>query len=173
MNQPELANQDLVNQVFQKILQEKPSLIPNACQCHLIDPHKMRMLLWKDKDTYILKIAEQKFVGVARQDKRGEVYWKFRELYESESKSAESKTSPSSPEIEVNQPLSPAANNLDRLAKFQERQAKAQQSQTKWIEGKERLAQLEKEKAERKIQENISTPNNHVNNSTSTTEPAN
>ena len=44
------------------------------------------MLLWKDlqggKETYILKIAEQKFVGESRADRRGEVYWKFRELYE-------------------------------------------------------------------------------------------
>jgi len=42
----------------------------------------------------------------------------------------------------------------DRLAKFQERQTKAQQLQAqkepKWIEGNEYLAQLEKEKTERK-----------------------
>ena len=69
------------------------------------------------------------------------------------------KKNPKSPQLflkvssETNQPLSPAANNTDRLAKFQERQAKAQQSQTKWIEGKERLAQLEKEKAEKKAQQ--------------------
>ena len=94
------------------------------------------------------------------------------------------KKNPKSPQLflkvssETNQPLSPAANNTDRLAKFQERQAKAQQlqNQTKWIEGKERLAQLEKEKAERKVQPqdqaNTQTEEN-ANNSTEPTEPAN
>ncbi len=45
---------------------------------------------------------------------------------------------------------------LERINKFRERQVKAQQFQaqkeTKWIEGSEHLAQLEKEKAEKKDQ---------------------
>jgi hypothetical protein len=41
----QIANKEFLTQVLQEILAEKPSLIPNACQCHLIDPHKMRMLL--------------------------------------------------------------------------------------------------------------------------------
>ncbi len=80
-------NKELINQVLQEILAEQPLPVSPTCQCHFLDPNKLRMLLWKDfkegKETYILKIAEQKFVGEARSDRRGEVYWKFRELYES------------------------------------------------------------------------------------------
>jgi hypothetical protein len=57
------------------------------CRCHWIDPNKLRILLWKNTDpqqpnTFILKIAEQKFIGFSRQDKKGEGYWKFRSFYE-------------------------------------------------------------------------------------------
>jgi hypothetical protein len=45
MNDAHALNKELITQVLQEVLVEKPSLIPNACQCHLIDPHKMRMLL--------------------------------------------------------------------------------------------------------------------------------
>ena len=151
----------------------------NACQCHFLDPNKLRMLLWRDikpnqADTYILKIAEQKFVGEARQDRRGEVYWRFRELYEDREKAVEAKPTLAKPstqlEIEINQPLSDSLNQIDRIAKFQERQAKAQQLQsqkeTKWINGNEVLAQLEKEKVERKAQlasENIQGANENAN----------
>ncbi len=135
-------NKELIHQVLQEILAEQPLPVSPTCQCHFLDPNKLRMLLWKDfkegKETYILKIAEQKFVGEARSDRRGEVYWKFRELYESkEVKPLETKP-------------------LERINKFRERQVKAQQFQaqkeTKWIEGSEHLAQLEKEKAEKKDQ---------------------
>ena len=146
----------------------------NACQCHFLDPNKLRMLLWRDikpnqADTYILKIAEQKFVGEARQDRRGEVYWRFRELYEDrEAKLADTlqpeklkETKPTSLEIEINQPLSDSLNQTDRIAKFQERQAKAQQLQnqkeTKWINGNEVLAQLAQEKEERKGQAQLAS----------------
>jgi hypothetical protein len=85
MNQPTAeqihqSNNNLLNQAGQELLTGK-SLLVLACQCHIIDPNKMRILLWKDtkdsKDIYILKIAEQKFVGTERLDKRGAVYWKF------------------------------------------------------------------------------------------------
>jgi len=61
----------------------------NHCPCHVIDPRKIRVLLWKNPDpkatnTYLLKIAEQKFIGLSRVDKRGETYWKFREYYEND-----------------------------------------------------------------------------------------
>jgi len=143
MNQPaeQIANQELIAQVLTKLLQEQPTLLPKTCQCHWIDPHKLKMLLWKDKDTFILKIAEQKFVGIGRKDRRGTVYWRFRELYEDnfppETKpvpktALEHHWTPSVEEkpIEANQPLSSApASSTDRLAKFQARQAKAQQLQ--------------------------------------------
>ncbi|WNE40336.1 MAG: hypothetical protein GBAus27B_000403 [Mycoplasmataceae bacterium] len=61
----------------------------NHCPCHVIDPRKIRVLLWKNPDpkavnTYLLKIADQKFIGLSRVDKRGETYWKFREYYEND-----------------------------------------------------------------------------------------
>lgn len=142
MNDIHALNKDLITQVFQEILAEKPSLLPApaTCQCHWIDPNKLRILLWKDQDTYILKIAEQKFVGVARSDRRGEVYWKFRELYESENKSAATKPTDTQPEkpseiqsnslppgIEANKPLSMYSKaEVNRIIKFRERQAQAQ-----------------------------------------------
>ncbi|KLL04150.1 MAG: hypothetical protein MRECE_2c010 [Mycoplasmataceae bacterium CE_OT135] len=142
MNQPltaEQANQELITQVLTQILAEKPSLLPTSptCQCHWIDPNKLRILLWKDnKETYILKIAEQKFVGVARSDRRGEVYWKFRELYEGQEakptdaqpqKSSETQSPSLPPEIEANKPLSMYSKaEVNRIIKFRERQAQAQ-----------------------------------------------
>jgi hypothetical protein len=46
MNPEQIANNDLISQVLQQILQEKPQLLANlACQCHTIDPNKMRILL--------------------------------------------------------------------------------------------------------------------------------
>jgi hypothetical protein len=44
MNDTHALNKELITQVLQEVLAEKPFLT-NACQCHLIDPHKMRMLL--------------------------------------------------------------------------------------------------------------------------------
>jgi len=62
-------------------------------------------------------------------------------LYESESKPVEKNppaqsASPPKPEIEVNQPLNSAPPKTDRLAKFQERQAKTQQIQAQKEETK-------------------------------------
>lgn len=144
-----VIDQATFTQMLQQLLAEKPSLLtPLACQCHFIDPTKIRILLWKDKDAYILKIAEQKFVGVLRTDRRGEVYWKFRELYESEkSPDKPTETKPTQPipkksalehhwtplveEKETNQPLSETPlSSVDRLAKFQARQAQATQTQS-------------------------------------------
>lgn len=160
MNQPltaEQANQELIAQVLTQILAEKPSLLPtsNACQCHWIDPNKLRILLWKDQDTYILKIAEQKFVGVARSDRRGEVYWKFRELYEGqEAKSADTQPQEAKPtaqlEIEANKPLSSYSKaEIDRLAKFRERQAKAQPNVPQSMSADEYLAKLAPENSQK------------------------
>jgi hypothetical protein len=113
----------------------------------------MRILLWKDtknnRDTYILKIAEQKFVSSERRDKRGVVYWKFRELIdEGEKIVKEQSVNPEQPVQEQSINNSPAKTNVsydfppsisNRVDKFRERQAKAQaiQSQTASQEVKE------------------------------------
>jgi hypothetical protein len=111
------------------------NLFPQGnCQCHWIDPQKFRILLWKNTDpkqpnTYILKIAEQKFIGFVRSDKKGESYWKFRSFYaDSESPAPASPANPA--EIEVNQPLKPLSDyskeEIDRRTKFLERQERAE-----------------------------------------------
>ena len=132
------------------------------------------MLLWKDlqggKETYILKIAEQKFVGESRADRRGEVYWKFRELYESkEVKPLETKPADTLTEVKPKPMSLYSKEELERINKFRERQVKAQQFQaqkeTKWIEGSEHLAQLEKEKAQREAQAQPKEINENASNS--------
>ena len=55
-----------------------------TCSCHVIDPNKFPILVWKrvrnDKSSYLLlKIADQRFIGSARTDKKGETYWKFKQ----------------------------------------------------------------------------------------------
>ena len=59
----------------------------NLCLCHFIDGNKTRILLWKHKtspNTYLLKISNQLFLSLARVDKNGQTYWKFKNIYESE-----------------------------------------------------------------------------------------
>lgn len=73
---------DLENQITQ-LKQEA-----QACRCHIIDPSKMRILLWINRhkdgkpDTCVLKIAEQRLLGLPRSDRRGETYWRFDEIIE-------------------------------------------------------------------------------------------
>ena len=62
----------------------------NTCSCHTINTEKTIILAWKivktaAPDTYLLKIADQRFIGLSRTDKKGEVYWKFRNLTEDNS----------------------------------------------------------------------------------------
>ena len=126
-----------------------------GCGCHIIDPKKQSVIIWPSKNPkhandLIIKFMDQRMIAMPRVDKRGEKYWKVRDFYENEEEpEINSPTSPE-PKTEINFSSAPES---DRAIKFQERQAKAQQSQTKWIEGKERLAQLEKEKAEKKAQQ--------------------
>ncbi|MCE8163110.1 MAG: hypothetical protein I3274_02730 [Candidatus Moeniiplasma glomeromycotorum] len=59
------------------------------CKCHWLDANKVRILAWpsqKDPDTLILKVAEQKFIGLVRSDKRNEKYWKFKNVEDLEAK---------------------------------------------------------------------------------------
>ena len=50
-----------------------------TCLCHFISATKTPILLWKHNEKqWILKVADQKFLGHPRLDKRGTVYWKFK-----------------------------------------------------------------------------------------------
>lgn len=63
----------------QELEQIVTTLIVDAkCACHIINPHKTRILMWKLKDgTYHLRIGIQKFTSQAQTDRNGEVYWRY------------------------------------------------------------------------------------------------
>ena len=78
----------LATQQAQAIQKLQEQLKLQECRCHIIDPSKMRILLWINRhkngkpDTCVLKIAEQRLLGLPRSDRRGETYWRFDELLE-------------------------------------------------------------------------------------------
>jgi len=85
----------------------------SKCACHVINPHKTRILMWKEiKDhvtTYHLRIGIQKFISQEQVDRNGEIYWRY---YSPEVKKEEKKP-------EVNE----ESKELDPLTKFNQRQA--------------------------------------------------
>ena len=87
-------------------------LTKSNCSCHFINPHKTRILMWRevkaDQTTYHLRIGIQKFSSQEQIDRNGEIYWRFGS-YEEKIK-------------EVNQ----ESAELDPITKFQQRQAQAQ-----------------------------------------------
>jgi hypothetical protein len=54
----------------------------------------------------VLKINEQKFIGLSRSDKNNELYWKFRDFYEGEvtKKQTSMPNSPAEPRPETKSP---------------------------------------------------------------------
>ena len=48
------------------------------CACHIINPHKTRILMWKkvenNQATYHLRIGIQKFTSQEQTDRNGEIY---------------------------------------------------------------------------------------------------
>lgn len=81
------------------------------------------ILLWtntnpKYPNSFILKIDQQKLLGLERKDKRGETYWKFKLRKESEAKESDNGQS------EENNPVSSPV--MDNVAKYQERLNKTQ-----------------------------------------------
>ena len=97
MNTPyQTPNLDTSWEELKKTVQEQAELIrtlqaqtiQKKCECHIIDPAKMHILLWINRskagkpDTCVLKIAEQRLLGLPRSDRRGETYWRFDEIIE-------------------------------------------------------------------------------------------
>ena len=78
------------------------------CKCHWLDANKVRILAWpsqKDPDTLVLKVAEQKFIGLVRSDKRNEKYWKFKNVEDLETKlSTPASNPPAEPTPETKPP---------------------------------------------------------------------
>ena len=118
MNQPhsllnlstpyQTPNLDTSWEELKKIAAEQAELIrtlqaqseSKKCCCHIIDPSKMRILLWINRhqdgkpDTCVLKIAEQRLLGLPRSDRRGETYWRFDEIIEPKSSAFTKETPP-------------------------------------------------------------------------------
>ena len=90
----------------------------SKCACHVINPHKTRILMWKEvKDsqtTYHLRIGIQKFISQEQIDRNGEIYWRY---YSPEPKKQEV-----SKEEEI-----PIPSELDPITKFNQRQTKTAQ----------------------------------------------
>ncbi|CAG8797094.1 14804_t:CDS:2 [Gigaspora margarita] len=88
----------------------------NRCACHIINPHKTRILMWQEKKgnqiIYHLKIGIQKFISQEQFDRNGEIYWRY---YSGEPKKEE-----------ANNKELPTKSELDPITKFQKRQAQTE-----------------------------------------------
>jgi len=104
MNQTyQTPNLDVSWEQLRQTIQQQADLIRSfqqECRCHVIDTNKnkVNILMWADKNalqfkakcpgcachaqSFIQKIANQKFIGLIRTDKHRAVYWKFRNLVE-------------------------------------------------------------------------------------------
>jgi len=89
----------------------------SKCACHVINPHKTRLLMWKetkdDQTTYHLRIGIQKFISQEQIDRNGEMYWRY---YSPETKKDEEKQ-----EVSKEEPT-PTKSEPDPITKFNQRQ---------------------------------------------------
>lgn len=72
------SQEQLIRSVVSKLLAQREDPVSAKCLCHWLDCSKTPVLLWKNGNTFTLKIATQKLVGFARKDKHGTEYWRFR-----------------------------------------------------------------------------------------------
>lgn len=87
-----------------------------TCNCHTIDSQKTDLLMWKlpkQPNTFLLQIANQKFVSILRMDKNGVGYWKFRNFHE---------------EVIPKEVPNSTVSESSAINKFNERQAKTNES---------------------------------------------
>jgi len=57
-------------------------IVDAKCACHIINPNKTRILMWKQSQPdgtviYHLRIGIQKFISQPQQDRNGETYWRY------------------------------------------------------------------------------------------------
>ena len=113
MNHPNSANlKDTILSTCQEILSEDPNLFW---------PNQLKILSWKSKKitgALITKVNGQRYLGLIRKDIKGQDYWKYKPLWETTSETPE--------ESNLNQPNSSVPNQLDNIAKFQQRQSLAE-----------------------------------------------
>ena len=123
MNAPALDphTESLIRSVVSAILQPAQK---GECKCHWLDPAKTPILAWKGaKETLVLKIDNQKLVGILRTDKNGLGYWKFREFGEvpSEPTPAPKPTTPTEPSLDLPTAQTPSVEQLEEVKKFREK----------------------------------------------------
>lgn len=102
-----MTSQEEIRQVIQQIKEQDPNFF---CL------HPLHILTWKSKtvpNALITKVNGQRYLGMLRKDIKGQEYWKYKPLKESNS---------GTPEESLNQP----ASALDNMAKFQSRQEPTQ-----------------------------------------------
>ena len=106
----------------------------SKCACHVINPHKTRILLWKEVKngltTYYLRIGIQKFISQEQTDRNGEIYWKF-QTYLEVKKSGEEKAESENKETAETETLdktnlSKSPSEPDAITKFNQRQIKTE-----------------------------------------------
>ena len=108
----------------------------SKCACHVINPHKTRILLWKEEKngqiTYYLRIGIQRFISQPQTDRNGEIYWKF-QAYNPEVKGAQENPKVSERNQQPTDNLNPTEKKteLDPISKFQQRQTKTEQINSK------------------------------------------
>ena len=100
----------------------------SKCACHVINPHKTRILLWKEVKNghtiYYLRIGIQKFISQEQTDRNGEIYWKFSTYLEVKKPEAEkAETNKGTAETET---LDKTPTELDSITKFNQRQIKTE-----------------------------------------------
>ena len=112
----------------QQLTELEALLAKGDCSCHIINPQKTRILMWKQVQdqltTYQLKIGRQKFVSRQLWDKNNVTYWRYYSLaVQPDAKSAE--VIPTEATLTLSEP--------DPIQKFQQRQAKALNHETNSI----------------------------------------
>ncbi|MCE8159358.1 MAG: hypothetical protein I3270_02600 [Candidatus Moeniiplasma glomeromycotorum] len=125
------TTEQLVHKIVSALL--KPAE-KGECRCHWLDPTKTPILAWKsakDPNTLVLKISQQKFIGLTRSDKNNEMYWKFRDFYEGGAETPVPSPVPIKKEVEVpplkpetepaNFPSSSAIEETEAVKKFREK----------------------------------------------------
>ncbi|KLL05426.1 MAG: hypothetical protein MRERV_1c117 [Mycoplasmataceae bacterium RV_VA103A] len=109
MNASNTSNlKDVITSTLQEILAEDPNFFFTD---------RLNILTWKSKKingALITKVGQKRYLGLPRKDIKGQEYWKYKPLGNSNSESAPS-------ESNLNR------SELDPVAKFQQRQARTEQ----------------------------------------------
>jgi len=91
------------------------------CACHIINPHKTRILMWKkvenNQATYHLRIGIQKFTSQEQTDRNGEIYWRYWSWEPKGERIPETNQPKLEPEKEIPTDPNPVTKYQQRIAK--------------------------------------------------------